>query len=77
MKIVQLAVPDGDAPSFRILCMQMARRIQVARKDDAEEEDDDADEDGLAQLPQPSDHVLAQLKAGDTVHQAGELPKTH
>ena len=28
------------------------------------------------QAPQPSDHVLAQLKAGETVYQAGELPKT-
>ena len=27
---------------------------------------------------QPSwTHVLAQLQAGETVHQAGELPKTH
>ena len=26
--------------------------------------------------PQPSDHVLAQLKAGETMYQAGELPKT-
>ena len=31
----------------------------------------------LGQLPQPSDPVLTQLKAGNTVHQAGELPKTH
>ena len=29
-----------------------------------------------AQPPQPSDHVLAQLKAGETVYQAGELPET-
>ena len=29
------------------------------------------------QAPQPRrDHVLAQLKAGETVYQAGELPKT-
>ena len=25
--------------------------------------------------PQPSDHVLAQLKAGETVYQTGELPE--
>ena len=31
---------------------------------------------GSDQAPQPSDHVLAQLKAGETVYQAGELPKT-
>ena len=28
------------------------------------------------QPPQPSDHVLAQLKAGETGYQAGELPET-
>ena len=27
------------------------------------------------QAPQPSDHVLAQWKAGEIVYQAGELPK--
>ena len=28
--------------------------------------------------PTPATHaILTQLKAGDTVHQAGELPKTH
>ena len=29
-----------------------------------------------AQAPPPSDHVLAQLKAGETVYQTGELPET-
>ena len=30
----------------------------------------------MPQAPQPSDHVLARLKAGETVYQAGELPET-
>ena len=29
------------------------------------------------QLPQPSDQVWTVLKAGETVHQEGELPKTN
>ena len=83
MILVLNVVVGGRLSSIELWCIARYARYKRAREAAVEEEKKRIEEEKRRLFfamvgPTPSTHaILTQLKAGDTVHQAGELPKAH